>query len=125
MGRISVRMVVFDREADFALLEAIEHVAGGNRAQAGVVDLADGGSLLHINVEDPTLGGLVALEANVFEIAGVPQRVEIALQGGGVIDVADAGKNARLYGFDRNAAVAVDADADDQISLCGSGQRQQ
>src|SRR6516225_8880655 len=37
-------------KADFALLEAIEHVTVGNRTEAGVIDLPDGRFFLHIDV---------------------------------------------------------------------------
>ena len=100
-------VLTLHRQADLRFLEAVEHVAGGNRTQADVVDLADGGLFLHLDNQPPALGSLFAAEADVFEIAGVPQRVEIALQGGGVVNIAGMGENARLDGFGGNAAVAL------------------
>src|SRR5262249_14428062 len=54
--------------------------------------------------------GLLALKADVFEIACVPQRVEIPLNRGLIVDVAGVGKNPAADGIGRNAAVAVNDD---------------
>ena len=112
-------VLALDGETDLTLLEFVEHIAGGDRAQADVVDLADGGALFDVDVEDPALGALFALKADVFEVAGVPEGVEVALEGGGVIDVADFGEDAGFYGFGGDAAAAVNLDADDEVLLTG------
>jgi hypothetical protein len=75
-------VLALDRESDLAVFEAVEHVAGGDGIETGVVDLADGGALFEVNVQDPALGVLFALEADVFKVAGVPERVEVAFDGG-------------------------------------------
>ncbi len=114
-------VLVLHRESDFALLEAVEHVAGGNGIQAGVVDLADGRPLFEVNVKDPAFGALFALKADVLKVAGVPEGVEVAFDGGGVVDVAGLAEDASLDRVGGNAAVAVDFDVDDEILLADNG----
>ena len=104
-------VLALDRESDLALLEAVEHVAGGNGIQAGVIDLADGRPLFDVNVEDPALGALLALKADVLKVAGVPESVEVAFEGGLVVDVAGLAEDAGLDRVGGDAAVAVDDDA--------------
>src|SRR5208283_2797043 len=118
-------VLVLNRESDFTLLEPVEHVAGGNGIQSDVVDLADGRPLFEINVKDPTLGVLFALKADVLKVAGVPEGVKVAFDGGGIVDVADLAEDASLDRVGRDAAVAVDADANDEILLADRGYRQQ
>ena len=115
------------RESDFAVLEAVEHVAGGDRAQAAVADLADGGPFFEVDVQDPALafGVLLALEAYVLKVVRVPEGVEVALDGGVVIHVADLGEDASPDRIGGNAAVAVDNDANHQILLADDGDDQQ
>src|ERR1019366_842497 len=121
LGRV---VLVLHRQSHFAILEAVEHVAGGNRIQAGVVDLADGRPLLEVDVKNPAFGALFALKADVLKVARVPQGVEVAFDGGRVVDVADLGKDAGPDRVGRDAAVAVDGDPDDQILLGESRYRQ-
>ena len=118
-------VLVLNREPDFALLEAVEHVAGGNRIQAGVVDLTDGGPLFEVNVKDPAFGGLFALKTDVLVVAGVPEGVEVAFDGGGVVDVADLAEDASPDRVRRDAAVAVGNDADDEVLLGENGGSQE
>jgi hypothetical protein len=58
-------------------------------------------------VNTPALGRLLALEADVLEIAGIPQGIEVTLEGGRVINVARAGKNAGANGFGWNPTIAM------------------
>ncbi len=101
-------VLAFGRESYLALLETVQHIALRNRAQTQIIDLADGRALLDVNVKAPALGSLLALEADVFEISGIPQGVKVAFQGGRVIDIAGAGKNASPHGFRRDTPVPVD-----------------
>src|SRR5208283_1634425 len=110
-------VLAFNRESDLALLEPVEHVAGGNRIQADVVDFADGGPLFEVDVQDPTFGALLALEADVLKVAGVPESVEVAFDGGGVVDIAGLAEDAGLDRIARNATVAVDSDVDNEVLL--------
>src|ERR1035441_849514 len=114
-------VLILNREPDFALLEAVEHVAGGNGIQAGVVDLADGRPLFEVKVQDPTFGALFALKADVLKVAGVPESVEVAFDGGGVVDVAGLAEDASLDRVGGDAAVAVDFDVDNEILLADKG----
>jgi len=52
LGLLDLRgvVLVLNRESDLALLEPVEDVAGGDRIQTGVVDLAYGRPLLEVNV---------------------------------------------------------------------------
>ncbi len=66
-------------------MRLVEDVGLRNRVQALVVDLADGGLFTDVDVEDDAaLGILFTLDADIFEVAGVPEGVEVALDGGGV-----------------------------------------
>ena len=114
-------VLVLNRKPDLALLETVEHIAGGNRIQAGVVDLAYGRPLLDVNVQDPALGILFAFKADVLKVACVPESVEVAFDGGGVVDVAGFAENASLDRVGRDAAIAVDDDANDEILLADGG----
>jgi len=127
LGLLDLRgiVLVLDRESDLAFLETVENVAGGNCIQAGVVDLTDGGALFDIDVEDPTFGVLLALETDVLEVARVPERVEVAFDGRRVVDVATFSEDAGLDRLGRNAAVAVNADIDDQVLLADSRDSQE
>ena len=120
-------ILALDREPDFTFLESVEYVTGRDRVQAGVVDLPDGRALFQINVENPSLGRLLALNADVFEISGVPQRIEIALYGGWVVNVPGFCEDSRFDGFGGNAAVAVDPNIHDEVFLGqqGGAQKQQ
>jgi len=51
---------------------------------------------------------VLALDAHIVEVARVPERVEVALDGDRVIGVAGVGKEAGQHGFFRNAPVADD-----------------
>ena len=87
-------VLALHRESDLALLETIEDVAGRDGTQAGVVDFADGRALFNIDVEHPAFWSLLTLETDVLEIARVPEGVEVALNGGQVVDIANMGENA-------------------------------
>ena len=98
---ISRRIVLaLNRDADLFLLETVEHVGLRNGIQPLVVDLADRGLFRHVDVQDDALGSVLALDAHILEVAGVPQRVEVALHGQrvvGIVDVAEhAGQNCFL-----------------------------
>ena len=81
-----------------------------------VVDLADGGLFTDEDTRTDALGGVLFFDADVFEVAGVPERVEVALDGTGVVVIADVGVEAgedRLLG---DAAVADDANLRDDVA---------
>ena len=105
LGRV---VLALDREADFFLLEAVEHIGLGDGVEAFVVDLADGGPLPDEDVQDDAFLRVLALDAHIVEVARVPERVEVALDGDRVIGVAGVGKEAGQHGFFRNAPVADD-----------------
>ena len=66
-------ILAFDRQSDFALLKAIENVAGRDRAQAHVIDFANGGPFFDVDVNDPTFGRLLTFESDVLEVSCIPQ----------------------------------------------------
>src|SRR5215467_594866 len=117
-------ILALDREPDFTFLESVEHVTGRDRVQARVVDLPDGRALFQINVENPSLGRLLALNADVFEISGVPQRIEIPLYGGWVVNVPRFCEDPRFDGVGGDAAVAVDPNIHDEVFLGQEGRTQ-
>ena len=88
-------VLALDGKADLFLLEAVEHVRVRDGIEAFVVDLADGGFFLDEDVEDDAFFRVFALDAQVFEVAGVPKGVEVALDGDGIVDIAVMGEEAR------------------------------
>ncbi len=109
-------------EADLLLLEAVEHIGLRDGVQPLVVDLADSGLFTDEDVQDLALGGVLFFDADVFEVAGVPERVEVALDGGWVVVVADVGVEAGEDRFLGDAAVADDANFRDDVAvLCEYG----
>jgi len=66
-------------------------------------------------MDNPALFPVFALEAQVIEVAGIPQGVEVALQCGLVVNVAGAGKDVGTNRIRRNAAVTVDLDGLDRF----------
>src|SRR3974390_735655 len=104
-------ILAFLCEADLAFLQFVEDIALRNRTQACVFDFADGWLLFHVNVDTPALGGLLALNSEVVEVAGVPEGIEVTFESLLVIHVARTGEHAGTYGVGWNAAVAVDDDS--------------
>ena len=102
-------------------LELVKHVALRNRTQADILDLADGGLLLDVDMDDPALGRLFAFDSQIVEIAGVPQGIEVPFQGLLVIHVARLGEHAGTNGFRRNPAVAMDHDTFHHVLLRYAG----
>src|SRR5579862_8393591 len=104
-------------KSDFGLLEAVQHIALRHGVQPDVVDLTNRWTFFYINMDDPALGGLLALETDIFKVSSVPQGVEVAFQRRFVIDVAGVGENSGFDGFCRNAAIAMGNYLDNQILL--------
>src|SRR5581483_1104767 len=117
-------VLAFYSQADLALLEPVEHVAGRDRTQAGVVDLTYRGTLFDVDVNDPALGGLFTLHADIFEVICVPKGVEVAEQGSLVVDIAGFGEDARFDGLSRDAAVSMHPDVGNNIFLTPSGKNE-
>src|ERR1700685_1287391 len=92
-------VLILNREANLRFLKTVEHIAGGNRTQADIVNLADGRLFLDLDDQSPSLRRLLAGEANVLEIAGIPQGVKVALQTRWVINIAGVGEDAGFDGF--------------------------
>src|SRR5215475_10128864 len=100
-------ILAFHRKSDLAILEAVQNVAGGYRTQTRIGNFTDSRLLFDVNVDAPAFGRLFPFEADILEIGGIPERIEVAFQSSGVINVARLGVNAGLDRFRRNAAVAV------------------
>ena len=103
-------VLILHGQPDLRFLEAVQHVAGGDRTQANIVDLADGRLFLDLDNQPPPLRSLFPAKADVLEVTGVPQRIEIALQRGGIVDVAGVSEDARLDRFRGNSAISLDVD---------------
>ncbi len=101
-------VLAFDGEADLGFLEALGDIRQRDGVVAGVVQLADGGLFLDVDDELDAGGGVDALDADVFEVAGVPERVEVALDDGRVVQIAGAREEPGDDGFLGDAAVADD-----------------
>ena len=68
-----------------------------------VFDRADGRLLANIKGDDPPFGCLLPLNADVIEVAGVPNRAKVAFQRGLVIDIARASIDPpRVADLERN-----------------------
>ena len=101
-------VLALDGESDLLLLEAVEDVRDGDGVEAGVVDGADGGLLAHVDQKLDALGLVDTLDADVVEVAGVPERVEGLLDGGWIVDVAGLEIGAGEHRLLGDAAVADD-----------------
>src|SRR5438105_2438318 len=108
-------------QPDFALLEAIEHVALGDGIQAFVVNRTDRRLFFHVDVNGPALGAFLALHADIFKISRVPQRAEVTLNGGFIVGIAGTGKDSGADSLRRYAAVAVNGDFLNEIALLPPG----
>ena len=64
---------------------------------------------------------VLALDAQILEVARVPQRVEVALDGDGIVGVAGVGKEPRQHRLFGDAPVADDANLIDGLRLLGQG----
>src|SRR5579871_588838 len=74
-------------------------------------------------MNDPALLALLPLEAQVIEVAGVPQGVKVAFQRRLIVDIACTGKDVGANGVLGDAAVAMNLDVFDQVLLGGGRQR--
>jgi hypothetical protein len=110
-------ILTFHRQSDLRLFEAVEDIAAGNRTVAGVIDLADRRLFLHLDNQPPTLRSLFPAKPDILEITRIPQRVEIALQRGGIVNVARVGEDARLNRLGWNSAVSLDVDLGNDVGL--------
>src|SRR6185437_8267306 len=117
--------LALDGKPHLPFLKAVEHVTLRYRTKPQVVQLADGGLFLDINVDDPAFLAGLALEAQIIEVTGIPQGVEIAFQGGLVINVARPGKYVRPDSLAGNAAIAVNFNIFDDVLLGRGGKGQQ
>ena len=81
LGPLDLGWVVLalDRQADLFLLEAVENVGCGDGTVALVIDLADSGSFTDEDIQDDALLRVFAFDAQIFEVTGVPEGVEVAL----------------------------------------------
>ena len=114
-------VLALHRQADLFLLEAVEHVGVGDGVEALVIDLADGGPFPDEDVQDDALLRVFALDAQILEVAGVPQRVEVALDGDRIVGVAGMSKEPRQDGLLGNAPVADDPNLIDGLRSLGQG----
>ena len=73
-------ILTLNDEADLVLLEAVEHVAIGDRTQAKVVDFPDRLLFLHLDDDPPALRSLLTQELYVLEVAGIPEGIEVAFE---------------------------------------------
>ena len=70
-----------------------------------------------IDVQDPSLWSLFAFKANVFEISGIPKRVEVALDGSRIVNVSGVGEDSGPDGFGGDTAIATDVNSSDYVLL--------
>ena len=101
-------VLTFYGEADLGFFEGLLGVGEGDGVEALVVDLADGGLFADVDDELDAGGGVDALNADVFKVAGVPEGVEVALDDGGIEEIALAGEETGEDGLLGDAAVADD-----------------
>ncbi len=101
----------FHREAgDMLFLEAVQNIRSRDRVQALVVDLADGWLFFNDDVENNALGGILPRNLQILEVSGVPERVEVALDGRRIVGISGVGKQPRQHRLSGNAAIADHSD---------------
>ncbi len=100
-------------------LEAVQNIRGRDRVQALVVDLADGRLFFNDDVENDALGGILPRDLQILEVSGVPERVEVALDGRRIVGISRVGKQPRQDGLSGNAAVADHPDLGHYARLGG------
>ena len=113
-------VLALGRQPHLGFFEPVQHVALGDRTQPSILDLPNGRPLLDVNMDDPAFGSLLALKANVLKVSGIPERVEIALEGRLVIDIAGVSKDSGANGIGGNTAIAVNLNADDEVLFAQS-----
>src|ERR1700676_2524330 len=113
----------FHRQADYALLEAVENVGLGNGMCAFVADAANHRPLLDVEDDDFGVGPvrrILDTQLDVFEELRVPQRLKIAAQRFFVVDVALTTEDSGGQRVAADASVAHEIDAlDDERLLAG------
>ena len=68
-------------------------------------------------MKKPSLRSLLALDPDIFEVAGIPKGIKVALDSGLVVDIAGAGEDTGANCFGRDAAIAPDVNVRDDILL--------
>ena len=112
--------LAFNRQADFALLEAVQDVRLRNGMGAVVTDAANDGPLFDFEDDDLAVGLVRAVldaQLHVLEELGIPQRLKIAAQRFFVEDVCFAAENTGLQCVAAHAAIADELDSGDD-KLC-------
>ena len=112
-------VLTFDHQPDFLLLKAVQYVALGNGTETRIENLADRGLFLHLYDDAPALRRLFPQELDVFEVTRVPQRVEVAFQGRGVVDIPSLGEDTCADRIGGDAPVPGDVDLRDDVTLRG------
>src|SRR5689334_22738780 len=107
LGRIVLALL---RKADLLFLKAVEDVAICDRIQTDVLDLANRGLFRDVDVDDHAFLRVFALEADVVEVACIPERIEVAFQRLRIVNVARPGKHASSDGIGGYASLAVNVD---------------
>ena len=113
--------LALDRQADFAVLEAVQDVGLGNRFVAFVLDAPDDRPFGHIKNDNflvGFVGAVLNFQPDVLEILRVPQRMEIATERVFVYRIAGTGKNAGSKRFAANSSIALEFDALDGGGAC-------
>jgi hypothetical protein len=60
---------------------------------------------------------LFAFKANVFEVSGIPQRVEVAFEGGRIVNVSGMSEDSGFNSFGGDAAIATDVNSGYHVLL--------
>jgi hypothetical protein len=79
------------------------------------------GLLADKDVKNDALLGVLALDAQILEIARVPERVEVALDGNRIVSIAGMGEHPGQDGFLGDAPVADDPDLVNRVRCLGRG----
>ncbi len=125
-------VLAFNRDGNLRLLEALEHIGLGDRVEALVFDGLDGGLFADVDDQLDALGCVRALDPHIFEVAGVPKRVEVALDNRGIVQITLVREQARQHAFLGDTAVPDDlrlaqglssrgASRAEDVLLCGDG----
>ena len=117
-------------EANLGLLKALIHVGLGDRVEALVFHRGDVRLFSDINDKLNTGWGIDPLDLYLFEVAGVPDGVEVALDAGRIVGITLVRRHAGEHGILGDAPLANDLGLAQALGAkrglcCGGGDRRE
>ena len=112
LGRVELTL---HRQAYLFLFKPVENIRGADRVVSLIDDLADGGPFANEDIQHYAFFRIFALNPQVFEIARIPERVKIALDGDGVVCIARMRKKPGQDSLLGDTTITNDADLIDRL----------